>query len=146
MDNLGAIAARWAGLLAASTTIAAWCDDHYGRELSVFLGLNLKKPPTEDECPCVIVLPESTQLTDESYPNDATISILWSVANSETDEDDNGVHVMTGLMESEEFGREIWDVLYQDDAVVPQSVSFELDPAGSFPQFPGSMEISAKYK
>lgn len=146
MDTLGAISTRWAAMLATSETLAAWTDEKCGKEPKIFLGLNLKKPPTEDDCPCVIVLPESTQMTDESYPNDATISILWSIANSETEEDDDGVQVMMGLLESEEFGREIWDVLYQDSTVKPQSVSFELDPAGSFPQFPGSMEISVKYK
>ena len=146
MDNLGAIASRWATMLATSTALAAWCDEKYGSELTVFLGLNLKKPPTEDDCPCAIVLPESTQMTDETWPNDATISILWSVSNSETEEDDDGVQVMTGLVESEEFGREIWDVIYTDTTVTPQTVSFELDPAGSFPQFPGSMEITVKYK
>ena len=146
MDNLGAIASRWADLLAESSALKSWCDEKYGKEPHVYLGLNLKAPPGEDECPVVIVLPVSTTLTDESWPNDAVISVMWSVKNSETEEQDNGVFILTGLLESEEFGREIWDVLYQDKTVIPQTIQFEVDPAGSFPQFPGSMEITVKYK
>ncbi len=79
MDNLGAIASRWADMLATSTALNAWCEEKYGQEPHVCLGLNLKAPPGEDECPVVIVLPVSTTLTDESWPNDAVISVMWSV-------------------------------------------------------------------
>lgn len=146
MDNLGSIAERWAAMLATSASLKAWCGEKYGEDPTVYLGLNVKKPPSEADCPVVVVLPESTEMTNEGYPNDATITILWSVANEEQEEDDDGVRIMTGLSESEEFGREIWDVIQTDGTVYPQSVTFELDPAGSFPQFPGSMEIVIKYK
>lgn len=146
-QTIGEIALRWAKRLKASEDLRGWCEEHLGTAAKVLYGIVLQDPPTEDDCPLIVVTPVRMELTEGE--NSAVVSLGWVITeDSRTDED--GVTVMEGLRLVEEFGREIWAELLKEEREASlvhfvEPVTFEVEGELFFPMFAGSMEVQVNF-
>lgn len=77
---LATIITAWAQALVRSAEINAFCLLQYRRTPTIFVGINKKKPPTEDDCPYIVIRPgakEEGELDAYSY----VISVGWAIKN-----------------------------------------------------------------
>ena len=68
----------------ASAEMDAFCQDTFGKPVTVFVGYSAKKPPKAADCPYIVVLPghktEGPQLEDFTY----TVPVGWCIAEPGT--------------------------------------------------------------
>lgn len=137
---LSTIAGAWRDALAADEGIRSWCLEHYGKALRIFVGINHKRPPTEADCPYIVIRPgvkEEGELDEFTY----VISVGWAIRNEHVTESD-GVIEQDGIAESDELGQLVYGVLV--DLSPPSPVTkcvYELEPTEFWPQFVGQMEL-----
>ncbi len=62
--------------IGGSDTINGWCQANYGQILHVFMNLDVRNPPSADQCPCVCIYPAEKQYGGDTY-NDAVESVCF---------------------------------------------------------------------
>ncbi len=70
MPNLFTLIAAIRDALATDVALTAWCNTNYGQPQSIFVGVDQRKPPNEDDYPCIHLFPLSKasgyDLTEEA--------------------------------------------------------------------------------
>lgn len=137
---LSTIVRKWRDLLVASDEIRAFCVEHYGKPAKVYVGVNAKRPPTEADCPYIVIRPgvkEEGELPEFTY----VLSVGWVVRNDEATETAATVE-QDGVYECDELGQLIYGCLAEasDSSPVTQ-VRYEIEPIDFAPQFVGEMQL-----
>ncbi|WP_144350845.1 hypothetical protein [Sporomusa termitida] len=114
----------------------------YSKPLSLYIGIDGKKPPADTNCPLVIVFPggkvEGGGETECRY----TGSIGWSIIQSHVAKQD-GIIENTGLYEADELGQLLLATIAEINPSYPVShVEYSFESNDFFPQFPGRMDIT----
>jgi hypothetical protein len=93
------IATKWETTLAADDDLADFCETTFGKALSVFVGYNIKKPPTEADCPYIVIIPghktEGPQIEDYVY----AIPVGWCIVGTVYDADAMGQLIIQAVAE-----------------------------------------------
>lgn len=137
---LSTIVRVWRDLLAENSAINDYCITHYGRTPKIFVGINAKKPPTEADCPYIVIRPgakEEGELEEFRY----VISVGWAVKN-ETQSQTGSVIEQNGVYECDDLGQLIYQALAEASANSPVTrCQYEIEPVEFWPQFVGQMEL-----
>lgn len=91
------------GGLSTSTVIEKWCLDKYQKTPWFISGMDYNKPPREEECPYIVIMPNE-KLEGHVAELRYGIIIAWCICNKET-ENKNNVTKFKGLYESDELGQ-----------------------------------------
>jgi len=139
MDIVSAIASK----VASSSSISAWCTTNRFSPLKIFVGLNGKNPPTEKDCPYVIIYPSLWTEGEREGEWSWIVVVAWSVYNSGSTTSGNTV-ALAGLQQTDELGELLWSCV--KDACLglgfPASRSdYDIEAYEFFPQFPGRMSV-----
>jgi hypothetical protein len=109
------IITAWGKALGQNAEINAFCLSKYNKTPTIYVGINKKKPPTEDDCPYIVIRPgvkEEGELDVYSY----VISVGWAIKN------ENETRIDEGNFEA------AWDDASKQDGDFP--VGLENDPLG----------------
>lgn len=129
--------------LAASTAIASWCTTNSFSALKIFVGLNGKNPPTETDCPYVIVYPSLWTEGERESEWSWIIVVAWSVYN-EASTTAGQVETLTGIGQCDALGELIWAEVKAACIGLgfPASrADYDIEAYEFFPQFPGRMSV-----
>lgn len=122
--------------------IIAFCQSKYGKNQLVIEGIDVNSPPTEADCPFIILGParkrEGQQVSIFSY----LTAIAWSISNKQTDETVPNVIRFKGVRESDQLGQLIIKAAAKvlSNSVINEA-NYLIDTTSQFPQFPGEMEL-----
>lgn len=130
----------WQKALAESTEINDFCLEKYSKKPKIFVGINRKKPPTEDDCPYIVIRPgvkEEGELDSYSY----VISVGWAIKNGKETQI-GSVIAQDGVSESDDLGQMIYELLFDVSQYSPITLcQYELEPIEFWPQFVGEMAL-----
>lgn len=133
---------KWRDAIANSAAISAFCIQNYGKPLSLYIGIDGKKPPTDKNCPLVIVFPGGKVEGSGEPEYRYTGSIGWSIIQSNVNNHD-GIAENTGLYEADELGQLILATIAEINPSYPVTrVEYSFESNEFFPQFPGRMDIT----
>lgn len=127
--------------LADSEEIKQYCTEHYKKEQIVFLGTDLKQPPSEDTCPYIVVVPGEKQegLTQKQFTY--VVDIMWCISNKEITKDK--LVEFVGMDEADNLGQLILNTVVNSlkNSVVNQ-IDYSVNGLTEYPQFPGQMSLT----
>lgn len=127
--------------LADSEEIKQYCTQHYKKEQIVFLGTDLKQPPSEDTCPYIVVVPGEKQegLTQKQFTY--VVDIMWCISNKEITKDK--LVEFVGMDEADNLGQLILNTVVNSlkNSVVNQ-IDYSVNGLTEYPQFPGQMSLT----
>lgn len=136
-----AIIDRWLEVLPADVDIEAYCQSHWGKSPKIYLGIPRKMPPTEKDCPYIVIIPgakeEGGDLADYTY----VFTVGWAIVDKDEDITGNVIR-QPGATEINELGQLILKAL--TEASMDKSVSnltYEIDLTGYQPQIVGEMQV-----
>ena len=138
--TLESIVKKWRDAIKNSTAISAFCTTKYRKSLSLFVGVNGKKPPTENDCPLIIIFPGSKVegLGESEYQY--MISVGWSILQPSVTVV-NGVSETTGTYETDELGQLIYAAIAEASLDYPIThIEYSIETNEFFPQFPGRID------
>ncbi len=139
------VARRYAAILDANVSLKGWSMSTFGKVPKIYVGVNLKKPPGADDCPAIVIIPQSVDAADVNAPPTGNILVGWNITNGETSEVGNIV-MLRGLEDAEAFAGRIFDILNEDSPTTTIiSAQFQFDAVDAFPQFPGYMDLQIRY-
>ncbi len=136
---------RFKNAILAHEPLAAWCQDQFGKGLTLIIGMDQRNPPGETECPLIILTPEGPAIDGDApdgrehrYP----IGIRWGVVNEGVIRDGN-VITYPGQAQADRMGQLIWDALQAGcgDMLLPLAEP-ELEAIAYFPLIPGWMLVT----
>ncbi|MCA1990379.1 MAG: hypothetical protein LDL07_14770 [Desulfarculus sp.] len=143
--GFAAIIDRFKAAILASDDLADWCQEQFGKPLTLFIGMDQRNPPGEDACPLIILTPEGPASDGEApeggqrrYP----IGVRWGVVNDGVTTVGN-VITYPGQAQADRMGQLIWAALEDgcEDMSLPQAEP-ELEPIAYFPLIPGWMLVT----
>lgn len=133
---------KWRDAIANSAAISAFCMEKYHKPLSLYVGIDGKKPPTDKSCPLVIVFPGGKVEGSGEEEYRYTGSIGWSIIQPQVTQQD-GITENTGLYEADELGQLILATIAEINPSYPVTrVEYAFESNDFFPQFPGRMDIT----
>lgn len=142
--KLNDIIIKWRDALHASQPIRDYCLSKYSKAPKIYVGINGKNPPSDTDCPMIILYPgrklEGLELKEYTY----TITVGWSIVqNASTTAND--VTEYSGVAECDALGQLIYLELAQLSTGNPISeVKYNIEPVAYYPRFPGRMDITLK--
>lgn len=131
-------------LLSADTgDFADWCSTNLGQLPGVYVGIDVRDPPGEEQCPFVVVRPGVNREGEDQQEYDVAVSVDWGILSGDADVSGR-VTEYAGLYTIDGFGRVIWECL---TAGISEQVSlsrseYELSPIEFFPMLLGGMDIT----
>ncbi|WP_122630438.1 hypothetical protein [Lucifera butyrica] len=142
--KLSDIISKWRDALQASQPIQNFCSSQYNKAPSIFVGINGKNPPTENDCPLIILYPgsksEGLELQEYTY----NLTVGWTILQAAATVTNN-VTEFRGVAECDTLGQLIYQELAQLSPDNPISVvNYNIEPVAYFPRFPGRMDIIIK--
>lgn len=147
--SLTAIAGKLANAFAASTAIASYCVAAYSSGPHIFVGINGKNPPTENDCPYILVLPnqktEGPQLEEHIYSltigwgiKDDTTTVTTATATAVT------ITTLDALTAADAIGQLLYAACESAGAYPPSQISYQLEGIEFYPQVVGRMELEIR--
>ena len=142
--KLSDIISKWRDALQTSTTIQNYCMSKYNQRPKIYVGINGKNPPTDTECPLIILYPgaksEGLELKEYTYK----LTVGWTIFQAAATTTDN-LTEYSGVAECDELGQLIYLELAGLSADNPISaVNYSIEPIAYYPRFPGRMDITIK--
>lgn len=142
--KLSDIISKWRDALQTSTTIQNYCTSKYNQRPKIYVGINGKNPPTDTDCPLIILYPgaksEGLELKEYAYK----LTVGWTIFQTAVTTTDN-LTEYSGVTECDELGQLIYLELAGLSADNPISaVNYSIEPIAYYPRFPGRMDITIK--
>lgn len=100
--SLYSIAKKWTDILKDDPDIIDFCQSKYNKLPTIIFGFNVKKPPTKNECPYIIIYPEQKTEGNGQSSNPYSIFIGAGICN-ENEIITGNVIEMEGLKEIDDF-------------------------------------------
>ena len=133
---------KWRDAIANSAAISAFCIEKYNKPLSLYVGIDGKKPPTDKNCPLVIVFPGGKVEGSGEEECCYTGSIGWSIVQPKVTVTD-GLAENTGIYEADELGQLILATVAEINPSYPVTrADYSFESNDFFPQYPGRMDIT----
>lgn len=135
------IVKKWRDKLAQSPEIVNYCQEKYGKAPTIYVGVNLKKPPTENDCPYIVILPGASR-EGETEQNEYVVNIGWAIRNDRIITVGN-IQELAGIAEVSKFGELILDAVVEANPSYPVTqIITSIEPVEFFPQLVGEMELT----
>ena len=140
--TLHAVMDRAAAVLAADAALLAWCATHYVPP-KIQIGLDERNRPGPEDCPVIVIRPDSARLGQTQSEDSFTILIDWAVYD-ETISDAGPARVYTAVRRVDELGVLIWSSLVSgfSDRVALDRTEYALETVERFPLVLGGMDIT----
>lgn len=129
---------KWRDAIRDSDSLSEFCTKKYGKDFKLIIGVNLKKSPSEDDCPCIAIDPGEKVEGPNVMPWSYKIPVTWAISNQGVTADGKVV-TLDGLTECNEFGQLILSAIAEVNPSYPLDYSFEVDPVSFFPMFVGGI-------
>lgn len=143
--NLSDFIVKWRDALVYSEEIDDFCRSKYGKPLKLFIGYDTNQPPTNLDCPYILIRPGRKMEGANKKIYRYTIPLEWSIYNN-TKTERNGLVELPGVYEADEFGQLILTVLNKVSVYLPISkVDYNKELIESFPQFIRRMEVKFQF-
>lgn len=126
---------KWKDILENDQTIKDYCQQKYGKCLTVFAGINCKNPPKAENCPFAVILPGTKAEGEDVGEFVYALTVGWAIVN----ENMTGNEI-DGLSECDDLGQLILAALVEANPNYPvSSINYEINPVDFFPQIFGEM-------
>ena len=136
--SLQTIWEKWRDAITNSQELSDFCTTRYGKDFKLIIGVNLKKTPSENDCPCIAIDPGEKNEGPNIIPWTYKIPVTWAISNKEVTISGK-VATLDGLVECNEFGQLILSVISEENPSYPLDYNFEIDPVTFFPMFVGGI-------
>jgi hypothetical protein len=131
----------WRDILSNDIKIKEFCLEKYHKEPKIYLGIDLKNPPSVLDCPLIILCPGTKIEGEDEEEFRYAISVSWGIVNEKRKITGNIIEYF-GIKEADEFGQLILLALSEANQDHPiSSVHYELDSLDFFPQHCGEMRL-----
>lgn len=124
--------------------IAAWCQQKYGRQHKVYVGIDEENPPAEADYPLVAIMPAGHKWGIKSRTETARVILLCGVVQKAVDAAGNVVE-LRGVSEVEMFRRMVEERLYKAGLLVADSETESLS-GYFFPVFTSGVEVTIEMR
>lgn len=135
------IASKWATALENNQPLTDWCMAKYGKAPKIYIGLPIKNPPGEKECPYIIIRPgvsdEGTLKPEMLY----SLSVGWAVKGTVDGTSAGRITTADGVVECDEMKPLVLDAISAAGAWPISSAPVEIECAEFLPQVVGFAEI-----
>lgn len=133
---------RWKEALVNSAAIEDFCQNNYGRSPKIFVGLNVKKPPSNSDYPLIVLRPGTKLEGLRQERNQYAISLSWGIIDEGVTQDGNVIE-LDGVDKIDEFGQLILQELVEVNPSCPIStIEYETDAIEFFPKIVGEMMLA----
>ena len=142
--KLSDIIGKWRNALTASESIQNYCETKFTRKPKIYVGVNGKSMPADEDCPLIILYPGSKKEGLELQEYTYTLTVGWVILQEGATTVDNVIEY-SGVAECDELGQLIYQELTGLSARNPISaVDYSIEPVAYYPRFPGRMDITIK--
>jgi hypothetical protein len=143
--NINDLIVDFAEAVAEDITIKAWCQIHYSSDHKVYVGIDMRSPPQESDCPYVILYPERKELGQhrrEKFHEFEIISCLYDTSARSHAGVSNLVEY-TGIQNIETFRKMVEDAVSGVDIgnLAMAFVAVDYETIESFPFFMCGMVV-----
>lgn len=119
-----------------------FCEERYGKLLTILVGVNTKQLPAKMDCPFIVISPGSKSEGVGDAEHQYKISVAWCVYNGAS-VTENGVTEYLGVYETDDMGQLIYKALVTLNPDNPiKHIDYSVDGMTNFPQFSGHMEAT----
>lgn len=134
----------WRDAIKNSQPIIDFCLEKYNKLPTIFVGINFDAPPTDDDCPVIILMPGTKIEGQAITPFLYALSIGWSIYNEQTVVIDNVVEYV-GIQQCSQLGQLIYETIAQVRPDYPiTKMTFEINALEMFPQIVGEMTLETE--
>lgn len=134
---------KWRDAIANSTAIEEFCLNKYSKELTLFIGIDMKNPPSKQDCPYIIILPGVKKEGYKAKENVYALSLGWAIVNDNyniSTSQSGKVVEFIGNDDADELGQLILEEIAKvNTSSQIAAVDYQIEPADFFPQFLGQM-------
>lgn len=142
MIHLTAILSLYATKLAESAELEAWCQLHFGKSATIFVGVDTREPPGSANVPFVVLQPGAEAAGDEVAEFSYLVTVDWCVL-AETVTTAGAIKTMDGLTRVDEMGRLILEALRDaSDNVTLSSWNYTIEQVEFFPMVMAGLDIT----
>jgi hypothetical protein len=132
---------KWVTAIATNQPILDFCSAKYGKSPKILIGVNLKRVPTDVDCPYIAIDPQSAEegagIGEFSYNLPIGIGIKNETVSDEKIGDVQVIR-MNGFLEVNELLDLIIKAIFEANPSFPvESWKKEIDSVSMFPQFIG---------
>jgi len=132
-----------ANALATSTAINAFCASYFATTPNIYVGFNRKKPPSETNCPYIIIIPEpkteGLQVDEQVYNFTIGFAVLGGSSSTS-----GKIVTQTGLILCNQFGQLIYKALATAGNYPIYKMDYAVDDYAMWPQAIGQMDIEIR--
>lgn len=124
----------------ADQAVTAWCQQNYGRQHKVYVGIDEENPPAEADYPLVAVIPAGHKWGLKSRLEEARLIIVCGIVQSAVDIAGNVIE-LRGIQEIETFRRLVEERLLKAGLLMADSAA-ESHSGYFFPVFASETGIT----
>lgn len=106
MHSTVGIATLWAAALASSRTLRQWSLDRYGKAVALRVGVDMRRPPDENDAPFIALFPDAVATGPGRKVNEHDIGLLIGLSE-EGFENRESVMLMSGTLRL----AEVWELV-----------------------------------
>lgn len=142
MINVNDILELFGTKIAASTAIDTWCQTTFGKDLTVFIGVDTREPPGKAHAPFVVLQPGPAQEGDEVSTFSYQVTVDWCLVDEGATVTGN-VHRIDGLEKIDVLGRMILEELRPASANVTLSAwNYTVEQVEFFPMIMAGLDLT----
>lgn len=142
MINMRDILDRFATTLAATAALDTWCQTHFGKDATIFVGFDVRDPPGKTSAPFIILQPGAANEGDEMGMFTYMVTVDWCIV-VDTSTTAGQVREIDGLKLADELGRIILEALRgASQNVVLSSWNYSIEPVEFFPMIMAGLDIT----
>ncbi len=133
--------------LAEDSQLQDWADTNYERPVTVFVNIDERDPPGEDQMPCVVIVPaEKTVGYGRSEKSHRIIVVAWLIDETRQELAEGRIVKFAGAARIETMRKRIENVIADldlgDADPLLEQILIEYDTVTQFPLFEAAMTIT----
>lgn len=123
--------------VATDADVESWCQDKYGKSITVFMNFDVRNPPEKDDCPCVCLYPAEKEYGGSIYADAIGNVVMVYDSGEETREDIDNIRQFSGPKNVEHLRKLVLraqaGVIEATGSSRIESVSVDYDTISNFP-------------
>ena len=129
-------------VLANNQELQDWCQVNYGKQPTIFVGIDERNPPGKKNCPLIILRLDDSEIGKETKQHEYKILVDWAVLDESVTKNDNIIEYR-GVYQADAMGQIIWRALPDFSQNISLSrTAYALEPIDYFPMILGGMDLS----
>ena len=134
---------KFRDLIRNNAALTAFATEKYGKAPFIYVGIDIKAPPTESTMPNIVISPADPSKMEGADQKACFyyVTIDWAISDGSVSSDTN-MHEALGVYASDKFGQLIWESINNFSSNCPASkVDFTVEGMAFAPIFPGAMTV-----